>query len=616
MPIFRPASGQPNFPNWVADRIAPLTGPSTYTAALSATATLSTGFNAASLTAIASTTSNIKVTASAALSAISVFSPSQFPPILAHVTWLELQVPVASVTASAFTATATETTKTIIQARCSLSATTSFVANSIIGLRSAAGSFYVGFASQSIADISDQTYWAVAAREFNAVEPENVLKFGDLQATQGVWDFANADATVAKSVANNQTMLAAGPLIWGNNIPFWLSSGTWTSGTLTTVMYAHIDTVLSHYAGQFPVLEVVNEPIHQSSIWNDTIGSTYIDLAFRRAHAADPNAILIINEYGCEQTGGDGDTYFSLVQGLLAGGTPIHGVGFQAHLDLSGLDQTSFKNNLARFAALGLKLYITEMDVKIPDPGTNGTDLTNQASIYGNTWTTALAQPAVKGIAVWGLSDAYSWIPSAFPGFGHATLLNDTTFGHKATWDAAYAALIAAPHQSASLSATASLNAIAGHACVMTAIASMSASIGQRIYPVADTTVGSWITDQGASTNLWQTINSELDIINAGSPDGVLSPFNPASTTYVVRMASMQPPGGNGPRTLTFEYKKTVSTGQVDLVVDLLQNTTVLQTWTYTDVAANFSVSQQVITVPIFNWSTPFDIRFTANQSS
>ena len=41
----------------------------------------------------------------------------------------------------------------------------------------------------------------------------------------------------------------------------------------------------------------------RSTVWHDTIGDDFIDLAFTHAHAADPNAKLLYNDYNIEQKG-------------------------------------------------------------------------------------------------------------------------------------------------------------------------------------------------------------------------------------------------------------------------------------------------------------------------
>src|SRR5215469_11407217 len=305
-----------------------------------------------------------------------------------------------------------------------------------VRLRLLANQFAMGFASGdgfwTYSDVAP--YQSTAIAEYNALSPENALKWGEVHGTsQNVFDFTGSDPHFTFAQTNGMRVTAAGPLVWGQSLPAWLTGGSWTSSTLTTVMYQHIDTVVGRYAGKVATWEVVNEPINNTNFWPGILPN-YIDLALRRAHLADPGATLILNDYNIEEQNGGSDSMYSLCQSLLSGGSPLGGVGFEFHLTEGGLNWTSVASNFARFAALGLGLYITELDVRIPSPSSPG-DRSSQAAVYSSACATALAQPALKGITTWGFTDNYSWIPSSFPGNGEA-LPFDTAYSPKSAYTA------------------------------------------------------------------------------------------------------------------------------------------------------------------------------------
>ena len=108
---------------------------------------------------------------------------------------------------------------------------------------------------------------------------------------------------------------------------------------------------------------------------------------------------------------------------------PISCVGDQGHLDTQyGFSGTLMHQDLQRYASLGLKVAITEADVR--------TFVNNQAeqvpidhlAVYaqpfefGQMLKACLAVPQCISFTVWGFTDADSWVPGFFTGEGYATI--------------------------------------------------------------------------------------------------------------------------------------------------------------------------------------------------
>ncbi len=308
--------------------------------------------------------------------------------------------------------------------------------------------FLIGFASANdFWNLSDAaTYQEVARAEFNILTPENAMKWDAIHPQQNTYNFSQADRHV-QFAQENGMQVHGHTLVWHNQNPSWLTSGSWTEATLTSVLYDHIDTVMGHYRGQILVWDVVNEAFNEdgsyrASLWYNIIGPEYIELAFRRARAADPSAKLIYNDYNIETINSKSNAVYNMVADFVSRGVPIDGVGFQMHLTSGGLDYNSFAQNMQRFANLGLEIYITEMDVRYNLP-VSQTDLQNQATIYRNIIDRCLAQPACKALQTWGFTDKYSWVPNTFSGQG-AALIFDENYNPKPAYYALQAALMAA----------------------------------------------------------------------------------------------------------------------------------------------------------------------------
>ncbi len=314
-------------------------------------------------------------------------------------------------------------------------------------LRNLAGDFPIGFASvNDFWNLPDAAiYQEVARTEFNILTPENAMKWDTIHPQPNTYNFGPADRHVQFALQNGMKVHGH-TLVWHNQNPSWLTNGNWTRDSLLNILYDHIDTVMGHYRGQVWVWDVVNEAFNEdgsyrASLWYNVIGPQYIELAFRRARAADPNAKLIYNDYNIETINAKSNAVYNMVVDFLSRGVPIDGIGFQMHLTNGGIDYQSLAQNMQRFANLGLEIYITEMDVRLPVPPSS-IDLQNQATIYRQVLEICLSQPACKAFQMWGFTDKYSWVPNTFPGQG-AALIFDENYNPKPAYYALQAALMA-----------------------------------------------------------------------------------------------------------------------------------------------------------------------------
>jgi endo-1,4-beta-xylanase len=111
---------------------------------------------------------------------------------------------------------------------------------------------------------------------------------------------------------------------------------------------------------------------------------------------------------------------------MLAAGVPIDGIGDQGHLDTQYGFPTQMQQDLQRFAALHLKVAITEADVRtfVNDATTQQpTDplaVYAQAHYYDQMLKACLAVRSCISFTVWGFGDADSWVPGFFTGEGYA----------------------------------------------------------------------------------------------------------------------------------------------------------------------------------------------------
>lgn len=288
---------------------------------------------------------------------------------------------------------------------------------------------YIGAAvERSLLDIPDYAY--TLKQEFNMLTTENALKFGPVHPEPNVYSFSDADYIISFAESNGMKVRGH-TLVWHRQLPAWVTQGRYTREEWMNILREHIMTVVGRYRGRIYAWDVVNEAINddgtlRDTIWLRGIGPEYIELAFRWAHEADPQALLFYNDYGAEGLGVKSDAVYNLVKNLLEKGVPIHGVGLQMHISLENPpNPQEVAANIRRLNELGLEVHITEMDVRIRTPA-RWEDLVKQAEIYREILKVCLSAENCKAFVMWGFTDRYSWIPSHFSGYGSALIFDET----------------------------------------------------------------------------------------------------------------------------------------------------------------------------------------------
>lgn len=247
-------------------------------------------------------------------------------------------------------------------------------ANPALSLReAAAGLFTIGVG------ISDRiperpADWPLLTTQFEAVTPENCLKPDPVQAAEGRFNCARADAFV-EFAASRRLGVVGHCLVWAKDDrtpPWFFRDGTNLAGRelLLQRMKAHIDTVAGRYRGRIAMWDVVNEALDDGtnflrpSGWTRACGEEFIAKAFAFAHAADPRALLIYNDYNNEFPG-KREKLLRLVRSLRDKGAPLHAVGLQGHYEIDRLPLSDLEATLLAVRGLGLKVVVSELDIDV-----------------------------------------------------------------------------------------------------------------------------------------------------------------------------------------------------------------------------------------------------------
>jgi endo-1,4-beta-xylanase len=267
--------------------------------------------------------------------------------------------------------------------------------------------------------LAEPLYARTLARHFDYVTAEYEMKWDPTERQPGVFSFAGSDAIVSFATANRMR-IKGHALLWHQALPDWVSA--LPASELSAAVESHIAAVVGRYRGQIAVWDVVNEAVADSgsglrdTVFLQKLGEGYLEQAFRAAHAADPGALLVYNDYGAEGLGRKSDDVYALVRRLRDRGVPIGGVGLQMHVAAQNRPSTAdIAANMRRLGALGLRVNISEMDVRIRNvPGDLATRLEVQRREYRDLVGLCVAEPACDAVTFWGFTDRYSWIDSFF----------------------------------------------------------------------------------------------------------------------------------------------------------------------------------------------------------
>jgi endo-1,4-beta-xylanase len=308
-------------------------------------------------------------------------------------------------------------------------------------LRGAAGAFTIGVG------VSDQipqrpNDWPLLLSQFNSVTPENCLKPDPVQRLHNQFNFTAADAFV-DFASSNGLQVVGHCLVWAKDdrTPGWFyrdGSNTATPELLMARMKTHIETVVGRYRGRMAMWDVVNEALDdgtnylRTSGWSQACGEEFIAKAFEFAHATDPQALLIYNDYNNELPN-KRPKLIRLVNSLRERKTPIHAIGLQGHYELDRLPLADIETTLVAMRNLKMKVVVSELDIDvIPrghwwadggkyrdelsrlDPYREGCPpeiLRRQADQYGQLFRLfGKYSDVVLRVAFWNLHDGQSWL--------------------------------------------------------------------------------------------------------------------------------------------------------------------------------------------------------------
>ncbi|WBC10854.1 endo-1,4-beta-xylanase [Micromonospora sp. WMMA1947] len=278
-------------------------------------------------------------------------------------------------------------------------------AESTLGAAAAQSGRYFGTAIAANR-LNDSTYSTIAAREFNMITAENEMKPEALQPNRGQFNFSSGDQ-IYNWATQRGLKVRGHTLAWHAQQPGWMQS--LNGSNLRQAMIDHINGVMAHYRGKLAAWDVVNEAFNEDGSRRSSnlqgTGNDWIEVAFRTARAADPSTKLCYNDYNIENWSyGKTQGVYNMIRDFKSRGVPIDCVGLQTHFTGGSSLPGNFQTTLQNFAALGVDVALTEVDV------TN-----SSTSQYAGLTQACINVPRCIGITVWGVRDSDSWRSNESP---------------------------------------------------------------------------------------------------------------------------------------------------------------------------------------------------------
>ncbi len=296
----------------------------------------------------------------------------------------------------------------------------------------------------------------VIKRQFNSLTAENVMKPALIHPEENRYFWDDADKIVNFAEANG-LKVRGHTLCWHGQTGAWMfvdSLGNPASKELALQrLKDHITTVVSRYKGKIYAWDVLNEVItdndsakspYRQTPWLKLCGEEYIPKIFQWAHEADPDAVLVYNDYNSENPG-KRDRIYNMVKKLLDEGVPVNAIGLQGHWNIGEPTEQNLRDAIEKFSSLGVELQITELDVSIYKSRTDtiGVGFTpereqKQIDLYKMAFKVFREnKKVITGVTFWNLSDRGSWRDSRRGPQGkvYPLLLDENMQPKKAFWE-------------------------------------------------------------------------------------------------------------------------------------------------------------------------------------
>jgi GH35 family endo-1,4-beta-xylanase len=239
-----------------------------------------------------------------------------------------------------------------------------------------------------------------------------------MERNKGRVDYKVVDA-ILEWTSEHDIPLRGHCVFWGipNRVQNWLKQ--MDDEQLHEALKTRAVTIARRYRGRFAEFDLNNEMIH-GNYYAERLGPGITKQMAEWFKQGDPQATLFVNDYDV-LTGKRLDGYITHIRGLLQEGVSIGGIGVQGHLHGESFDPNALRGSLDKLAKIGLPICITEFN--IPGQRSRFNQRRNlkltpdeevaKAEAITDYYRICFANPAVRGILMWGFWEGANWIPQS-----------------------------------------------------------------------------------------------------------------------------------------------------------------------------------------------------------
>lgn len=284
--------------------------------------------------------------------------------------------------------------------------------------------------------LNERVYSNIVTTQFNQLTIDREAHWDTIRPSPETYDFRETDAIV--SFAEKHGMkIQLHHLLWGERswLPGWLKEGNYSSQQLRAYQKDYIQKVVSRYKGRVNEWSVSNEAFTRKARqynlrdwWADNTSDdfTNLDNLFIWAKQADPNAILLLNDFHNEEENDIANDMYDYIKEAKKRGVPIDGIGMQLHVNAAKPpSRLGVIKNMQRFGALGVPSYVTEFDVNVNSlEGNKAYKRKVEATVTYEMVRACIESKSCNSFSVFGVSDKNDYLKTLLNTDSHSFLFD------------------------------------------------------------------------------------------------------------------------------------------------------------------------------------------------